>query len=88
MVLLTCKTTTYCLSSVMYSFVRVNSNGMFLKKQAIYSRIASTKKEILKQPTSLKKSPCFLSSASIARSKIPPVVALDNSKNDYIKTIH
>lgn len=30
--------------------------------------------------TSLKKSPCFLSSASIALSKIPPDVALDKGE--------
>lgn len=42
-------------------------------------------KRIICQITSLKKSPCFLSSASIALSRIPPDVALDKKqKTDQI----
>lgn len=41
--------------------------------------LASIKKEVL-SITSLKKSPCFLSSASIALSRIPPTVALQDKQ--------
>lgn len=40
------------------------------------------------QITSLKKSPCFLSSASIALSRIPPDVALDKGEKKNPIIVH
>lgn len=45
-------------------------------KVMFWSNRMAKKKKII---TSLKKSPCFLSSASIALSRIPPAVALERA---------